>query len=75
MPNAIAVIAWPSAARCSSRAPRVYMDKIAVGPEAADAIDIEAPAAENLRSVAKAKRHGRARPDASSCSTGRATRS
>jgi fructose-1,6-bisphosphatase II len=33
----------------------VYMDKIAVGPEAADAIDIDAPAAENVRRVAKAK--------------------
>ena len=33
----------PSAARCSSRAPRVYMEKIATGPEAADAIDIDAP--------------------------------
>jgi fructose-1,6-bisphosphatase II len=33
----------------------VYMDKIACGEEAADAIDIEAPAAENVRRVAKAK--------------------
>ena len=33
----------------------VYMDKIAVGPEAADAIDIDAPPAENVRRVAKAK--------------------
>jgi fructose-1,6-bisphosphatase II len=31
------------------------MEKIAVGPEAADAIDIEAPAAENVRRVAQAK--------------------
>jgi fructose-1,6-bisphosphatase II len=33
----------------------VYMDKIACGPEAADAIDIEAPPAENVKAVAKAK--------------------
>ena len=33
----------------------VYMDKIAVGPEAADEIDIEAPPAENINRVAKAK--------------------
>ena len=33
----------------------VYMDKIACGPEAADAIDIEAPPGENVQRVAKAK--------------------
>jgi fructose-1,6-bisphosphatase II len=33
----------------------VYMDKIAVGPEAADAIDIERPPRENVERVAKAK--------------------
>jgi fructose-1,6-bisphosphatase II len=33
-----------------------YMDKIAVGPEAAGAIDIEAPVDVNLRSIARAKR-------------------
>jgi fructose-1,6-bisphosphatase II len=33
----------------------VYMDKIAVGPEAAGAIDLEAPVDHNLRQVAKAK--------------------
>jgi fructose-1,6-bisphosphatase II len=33
----------------------VYMDKIACGPEAADAIDIKAPPAENVKRVAKAK--------------------
>jgi len=31
------------------------MNKIAVGPESADAIDIDAPAAENVRRVAEAK--------------------
>ena len=33
----------------------VYMDKIAVGPEAAGLIDLEAPVEHNLRQVAKAK--------------------
>ena len=33
----------------------VYMDKIAVGPHAADAIDIEKSPTENVRAVAKAK--------------------
>ena len=31
------------------------MDKIAVGPEAADAIDIDAPPTENVERVAEAK--------------------
>ena len=34
------------------------MDKIAVGPEAAGLIDIEAPVADNLAKVAKAKGTG-----------------
>jgi fructose-1,6-bisphosphatase II len=40
-----------------------YMEKIATGPEAADAIDITAPIAENIRRVARAKH----------CSTGDVT--
>jgi fructose-1,6-bisphosphatase II len=35
--------------------PAVYMDKIAGGPEVAEAIDITAPPAENVRRAAKAK--------------------
>ncbi|MGH8928426.1 MAG: class II fructose-bisphosphatase [Acidimicrobiia bacterium] len=35
--------------------PFVYMDKIAVGPEAAGTIDLDAPVEHNLRQVAKAK--------------------
>ncbi len=55
LPGAIAVIAI-SEGRGSMYAPGklVYMDKIAVGPEAADQIDLEAPVAENLERVAKA---------------------
>jgi fructose-1,6-bisphosphatase II len=57
IPGAIAVIAL-SEGRGSMYAPGslVYMDKIAVGPEAAGAIDLEAPIDHNLRQVAKAKR-------------------
>ncbi|HHY73829.1 MAG TPA: class II fructose-bisphosphatase [Bacillus bacterium] len=36
-------------------APDMYMDKIAVGPECAGKIDINAPVIDNLRAVAKAK--------------------
>lgn len=56
IPGAIAVIAL-SEGRGSMYAPGslVYMDKIAVGPEAAGEIDLEAPVAQNLSAVAKAK--------------------
>ena len=40
-----------------------YMNKIAVGPEAVDAIDITAPIGENIRKVAKAKNVVGVRPD------------
>jgi fructose-1,6-bisphosphatase II len=55
LPNAIAVIALAEG-RGSMYAPGalVYMDKIAVGPEAAGTIDLEAPIAHNLAQVAKA---------------------
>jgi len=57
IPGAIAVIAL-SEGRGSMYAPGslVYMDKIAVGPEAACVVDLEAPIEHNLRQVAKAKR-------------------
>src|SRR4249920_1170527 len=54
-PNAIAVIAVAERGTMFFPGAALYMDKIAVGPEAADAIDIDAPAAENVRRVAKAK--------------------
>jgi fructose-1,6-bisphosphatase II len=55
LPNAIAVIALAEG-RGSMYAPgsMVYMDKIAVGAEAAGTIDLEAPVEHNLRQVAKA---------------------
>ena len=55
LPNAIAVIALAEG-RGSMYAPGslVYMDKIAVGPEAAGSIELDAPVAHNLGRVAKA---------------------
>ena len=54
-PNAIAVIALAEAGTMFFPGAAVYMDKIAVGPDAADAIDIEASPADNVRAVAEAK--------------------
>jgi fructose-1,6-bisphosphatase II len=57
-PNAVSVIALAERGTMYNPGPLVYMDKIAVGPEAADAIDIEASIAENLKAVAsKLKRN------------------
>jgi len=55
MPNAIAVLAVADRGAMFDPSAVFYMEKIAVGPEAAEAIDITAPVAENIRSVAKAK--------------------
>jgi fructose-1,6-bisphosphatase II len=54
-PNAISVIAVSEHGTMFFPGAAVYMDKIACGAETADAIDIEAPPAENVRRVAKAK--------------------
>jgi fructose-1,6-bisphosphatase II len=54
-PNAIATIACAERGTMFFPGAAVYMDKIACGPEAAEAIDIEAPPAENVKRVAKAK--------------------
>ncbi len=55
MPNAVAVIAVAERGSMFDPSAVFYMDKIATGPEAAHVIDIEAPVAENIRRVAKAK--------------------
>jgi fructose-1,6-bisphosphatase II len=55
-PNAIAVIAVAERGTMFDPGAAVYMDKIAVGAEAAAAIDIDASPAENVRAVAEAKR-------------------
>ena len=54
-PNAIATIACSDRGTMFFPGAAVYMDKIACGPEAADAIDIEAPPGENVKRVASAK--------------------
>jgi fructose-1,6-bisphosphatase II len=54
-PNAIAVMAVAERGTMFFPGAAFYMDKIAVGPEAAAAIDITASPTENVRAVAKAK--------------------
>jgi fructose-1,6-bisphosphatase II len=54
-PNALAVIALAPRGSMFFPGAAMYMEKIATGPEAAGVIDIEAPVAENIRQVAKAK--------------------
>ncbi len=54
-PNAIAVIAVAERGTMFNPGAALYMDKIAVGPQAAEAIDIDASPTENVRAVAKAK--------------------
>ncbi|RTL68096.1 MAG: class II fructose-bisphosphatase [Pseudonocardiaceae bacterium] len=55
MPNALAVLAVAERDAMFDPSAVFYMEKIAVGPEAADAIDITAPVEENIRRVARAK--------------------
>ena len=56
MSNAISVLAVAERGAMFDPSAVFYMEKIAVGPDAADAIDITAPVSENLRKVAKAKK-------------------
>jgi len=55
-PNAIAVIALSERGTMFNPGPCVYMEKIAVGPDAADAIDLTASVKANLKWVSKALR-------------------
>src|SRR5882672_9032660 len=55
LPNAISVLAVAERGAMFDPSAVFYMNKIAVGPEAIDAIDITAPIGENIRAVAKAK--------------------
>jgi len=54
-PNAISVIALAERSTMFFPGAAVYMEKIACGPEAVDAIDITASPTENVRRVAEAK--------------------
>ncbi|ACZ19245.1 class II fructose-bisphosphatase [Thermanaerovibrio acidaminovorans] len=53
-PNAVSVVAVAEKGTLYDPRHIFYMDKIATGPEAAHAIDIEAPVEENIRKVAAA---------------------
>ncbi len=54
--NSIATVALAPRGTMFDPGPFVYMNKIAVGPEAKGVIDIEAPVIENLKAIAAAKR-------------------
>lgn len=54
-PGAIAVLAVAERGAMFDPSAVFYMEKIAVGPDAADVIDLSAPIGENIRRVAKAK--------------------
>ena len=53
--NAISVIAVSERGSMFDPGPCVYMEKIAVGPDAVGVVDIDASPTENLKAVAKAK--------------------
>jgi fructose-1,6-bisphosphatase II len=55
MPNALAVMAVAERGAMFDPSAVFYMEKLAVGPEAAGSVDIDAPVEENIRRVAKAK--------------------
>jgi fructose-1,6-bisphosphatase II len=56
MPGALAVIAMADRGSMYAPGSLVYMEKIAVGEEAAGTVDINAPVGHNLAQVAKAKK-------------------
>jgi fructose-1,6-bisphosphatase II len=58
MPNALAVLAVAERGAMYDPSAVFYMEKLAVGPEAAGAVDIAAPVSDNIRRVAKAKEVG-----------------
>ena len=55
MPNAITTVALAERGTMYFPGAAVYMDKIATGPESADAVSIDASATDNVRAVAEAK--------------------
>lgn len=56
MPNAISVLAVAERGAMFDPSAVFYMHKIAVGPDAAEVIDINAPIAENIKAVAAVKK-------------------
>ncbi|MBB2913442.1 fructose-1,6-bisphosphatase II [Streptosporangium becharense] len=55
MPNGISVIAVSERGSMYDPSAVFYMDKLVTGPEAASAVDINAPVADNIAAVARAK--------------------
>ncbi|KIH96992.1 fructose 1,6-bisphosphatase [Streptomonospora alba] len=55
MPNAISVLAVAPRHSMFDPSAVFYMEKLATGPEAAAAVDIDAPIGDNVRAVARAK--------------------
>ncbi|GII52996.1 fructose-1,6-bisphosphatase [Planotetraspora thailandica] len=55
MNNAVSVIAVSERGSMYDPSAVFYMEKLVTGPQAADKVDIEAPVADNIRAVAKAK--------------------
>jgi fructose-1,6-bisphosphatase II len=58
MPNALAVLAVAERGAMFDPSAVFYMEKLAVGPDCADVVDINAGVAENLHRIAKVKRSG-----------------
>ncbi|MDG4767841.1 class II fructose-bisphosphatase [Solwaraspora sp. WMMD406] len=56
MPNALAVLAVAERGAMFDPSAVFYMEKLAVGPDCADVIDIDAGVRENLRRIAKVKK-------------------
>jgi fructose-1,6-bisphosphatase II len=54
-PNAIAVVALSDQGTMFDPGPCVYMEKLAAGPDGAGVLDFEAPIADNLSKLARAK--------------------
>ncbi|MCD6289141.1 MAG: class II fructose-bisphosphatase [Anaerolineae bacterium] len=55
-PGAVSLAAWAEQGTLFNPGPLRYMEKLAVGPEARDVVDLNAPVAENLSRIAQAKR-------------------
>ena len=72
-PNAIAVIAVGERGSMLFPGAAVYMDKIAVGAEAADVIDIEAPASRERPAASRMRRGWTSATSPSSCSSATGT--
>src|SRR5712692_7762151 len=56
MPNAISVLAVSSRGSMYDPSAVFYMSKLVTGPAGADVVDVEAPAADNIAAIARAKR-------------------